>query len=283
MERKGPNHKFFNEIEWFDSYDEALDVAQHHRVNNRSSTFNNDWSGNIFNWDHARRMTLTGWREGGERLKPSFDAAAMANINTHGEEMRLDMAGFTPCVPSYLAGDPMHMRRRVEVNSTKAPIRVIVDISSSGGVEAAAIEARSTAIACLVFYLSIFRAVDLYIMAGLSGTASMHSGFYIPVVKLGTTPIDLSALAWRMCHPWSARGLLYGLGNYQSGMIGWAHFNGRSAIEMNAGQFQDKIREVLALDMEDVVFPAIKYKERFDDPQQWAKDRMREMGYDLDS
>jgi hypothetical protein len=32
-----------------------------------------------------------------------------------------------------------------------------------------------------------------------------------------------------------------------------------------------------------VVFPAIKYKERFDDPQQWAKDRMREMGYDLDS
>lgn len=282
MERKGKDYRFTQTVEWFDSFEEAMHVCKTMRVDH-GSMFENSWSGSITDWDHAERMTREGWKAGADRMSASFDAAALASLNTHGEEMRLDIAGFTPCVPSYLAGDPMHMRRKVEINSSKAPITLVVGIGSSGGIDTSTIENRAIAIACLVYYLSVFRPVDLYISTYLSSSASSSSGYYIPVVKLGTTPMDLQALAWRMCHPWASRGLLYGLGNYRNGNIGWAHINGKSTYDMRADEYAKVMKELLGLGPDDIVFPDIKMRDRdMDQPEQWAKTRLAQMGYNMD-
>lgn len=285
MKYPGKEASFFNEVEWFDSFSQAMEVCKTRR---HHDWMFGAWAGGIRDWDHADRMNRTGDVEAAKALTAAYDAAAMANITAVGEAMQLDFAGYLPCIPSYLAGEPMHMRRNVPCETSKAPITIVIDLTSAGGISAQTLQKRATRIACLILYLSVFRAVSVYTITTCMDTHD-KGGYYIPAVKIGTTPMDLPQLAWQVCNPFAARGVAYGLGNFTSGSIAWACFKdpatGRSQRVMNMASdvFAEHIKRILGLNPEDIVFPPVFFEDRDkDNPEVWAKKRMTEMGYKID-
>ena len=286
MKREGKQYKFKNEVEYFDSYTEAIETCLNSRKD-RSSMWGR-WAGGIRSPEHAREMNKTGDLVGAERIKPSFDAAMLAGLRTQGETMQLDYAGYMPCIPSYLAGEPMHMRRNTPCETSRAPLTIVVGIGSSGGIEVETMRKRAVAIACLIVYLSIFRAVTVYTTVALQSTdGSYRNGgkddYYLPMIKVGTSPMDLPQLAWQLTHPFAARGIAYSLGNYGESGITWARFNGKSAYEMKADEFKAAVTPILGLNEDDIVIPDCKLDDRdMHNPELWAKNRLRQMGYQMD-
>ena len=280
MERKGKTHRFHDEVEWFDSYAEALQVAKNQRKG-RDKTFGREWSGDIRDWSHAEQLTRDGWKEGADMIAPSLELAMLANLNTHGQVWKMDVAGFVPCVPSYLAGDPAHMRRKVPNRTTKAPITLVVDIGASQAITSAQKLKRAAAIACFAYYLSVFRAVTVYVTDSMPGSDGM-SGYYFPMIKIGTTPMDIPKLAWEMCHTWTHRGLMFMLGNFGP-MIDHAYFNGKRSYDMPVAEVDKHVREILGLLPDDIYIPKMRYHDaNLDDPVAWAKGKLAEMGYTMD-
>jgi len=76
------------------------------------------------------------------------------------------VAGGAPCVPAYLAGNPLAMRRRVKISDDAAPLAVVVDIGVSASVKAATIERRGAAALALVRLLAATRPVTLWAVSG---------------------------------------------------------------------------------------------------------------------
>lgn len=282
MKHEGNSYQFQNEVEYFNSFSEALEVA---KTRKKRGSMWGSWAGGIKDWGHADKMNKEGYAEGAAKLTSSFDAAALASIATQGDSMALDYQGFVPCIPSYLAGEPLHMRRKVPCETSKAPITIVVGAGSSGGIDVKTMEERAAAIACLVLYLSAYRAVNLYITCFLqstSGNVTKGTGYYFPMVKLGTTPIDLPQLAWQLVHPFNARGILYTLGNYGESGITWAEFKGKSSYKMDAKELRAVAAPILDLQPDDILIPDVKLRDKdMADPEAWAKTRLREMGYDI--
>lgn len=286
MKHEGKDYVFKNEVEYFDSFSEAMEVCEKQRKPRKDSMFS-PWAGGITGWDHAREMNSKGYEAGAKKLTKSFDAASLATMTTQGEEMQLDYVGFTPCVPSFLAGEPMHMRRRVEAETSKAPITIVVGSGSSGGIDVKDMEERAAAIACLILYLSVYRAVTVYSTCFIQSTNGADNfkdtDYYFPMIKIGTTPMELPQLAWQLVHPFNARGVIYSLTNIGSNGIGWAHFNGKSAYLMEAKELREVAAPILGLLEDDILIPDCKLRDKdMANPEQWAKTRMRQMGYNMD-
>ena len=214
-------------------------------------------------------------------LTPYFDAAKLATMNTSGRRMKLDFAGYMPCVPTYLSGDPMHMRRKVACKTSKGPLTIVIGIGSSGGIDNEYLVKRGAALACLVMYLSVFRAVTVYATTALQDYDA--KGYYFPMIKIGTSPFDLSTLAFNLAHPSASRGMSYRLPCPQGGVI-WAQIDGKSTYHMNDEQYSKAVKPLLGLKDDDLLFPDITLADRVlqNDPLQWAKDRVNAMGYQVE-
>jgi hypothetical protein len=256
-------------VEWFDSMDEAYAVCKERRPW-RSIFSHPSWNGGISNAEQRDKLVNEGWQEGAVKIEPLFEAAKLAVIETKGTKYRHDVAGFMPSVPRYCAGNPMNMKRRVKATTSKAPITLVVSVASSSGVSADYMIKRGTSIACLVMYLSIFRAVNLYVTAPMSDEAG---GYYIPMVKIGTSPFDLKALAWALCHPGCARAMMYQLLNIPSSSIPWATIKGKNIYNLKGKELDELIKPVLSLKDEDIYFPTMSLEDpkMMADPALWAR------------
>lgn len=112
------------------------------------------------------------------------------------------VAGGVPCVPAYLAGSPLSMRRRVRVLDDSAPLSVVVDIGISAAVTHDTIQRRGAAALALVRLLAAVRPVSLWVVTGqrISRYAENKSDAAL-AVRLDTAPLDVARAAWLLCAP----------------------------------------------------------------------------------
>ncbi len=112
------------------------------------------------------------------------------------------VAGGAPCVPAYLAGNPLAMRRRVKISDDAAPLAVVVDIGVSASVKAATIERRGAAALALVRLLAATRPVTLWAVSGQNiSRYSDHATDAAFGVQIETAPLDVARAAWLLASP----------------------------------------------------------------------------------
>lgn len=129
-----------------------------------------------------------------------------------------DMVGAYPDVAAFLANEPECMRRRHVTEDDRSPLRVWVDVSSSGSISASDLLPRGVAALALVMQLiRAGRAVELWTFTSIHGRKNGQSAV---CVKMNTTPIDIASVAYCLTSQGYARGLCYGAGRQFNGFNG---------------------------------------------------------------
>jgi len=263
----------------FDSLAEFADYACALRVDNKDRTRGRDWdSGQSYN--DATRLCRTGDLN---KVAPS-DAFMRKFEDIIGFESRQfrvvnDVAGGVPNIGAYLAGNPINMRRRARVMSEQAPLNVVVDLVSSGGITAKDLERRGAAVLALVRLLSAVRPVNLYAVAcglphGVHGYTSV--GF---AVRIDTAPLDLARAAHVLGSPAVPRNVMYRAMDVEAGMphessTHWA-FNDVNYYREHGAEYWQRV-----LGTEECLFLAPPYvtDEAISDPEKFIRDKLAKYG-----
>ena len=127
------------------------------------------------------------------------------------------IAGGSVDVPAYLAGSPMHMRRRTPQEGL-APLTIVVETYMSSGVSDEDRDRRSVAILALIRKLAMTgHAVDLY----LAHTSMREAATCL--IRIENRPLDLVRAVWGFAASFERRGfkmasaqVLYNLRGYKS-------------------------------------------------------------------
>lgn len=134
---------------------------------------------------------------------------------------RLDVVGGSPCVPAYLAGHPMAMRRRERIMTEQGPLAIIVSLTLSGGIDTETMRKRGATLLALVRLLSVSRPVELWTAICLGGS---NHGTHV-LTRLDTAPLDLARAAHMLTCPSVTRGLGYGICETLCAGGSWPHGN----------------------------------------------------------
>jgi hypothetical protein len=188
-----------------------------------------------------------------------------------------DVAGAYPDVAAFLANDPECMKRRHVTEDDRTPLRVWVDVASSGSISADDLLPRGIAALALVMQLiRNGRAVELWTFTSIHGRKNGQS---VICVKMNTTPIDIASVAYCLTSQGFARGLCYGAGRQFNGFNGaW----GRNYVRY--GTLQQRIagaRKTLEglTAPQDIILPAPFWDDKSDkgdaglifrDPVKWV-------------
>jgi hypothetical protein len=138
-------------------------------------------------------------------------------------EAQRAVVGGVPSVPDFLSGNPLNMRLRRRVEAQHAPLAIVLDCMSSGGVDNATIARRGAAVMALARNLSASRPVTIWVVAGMSPNNCGSAAMIIPV---DSAPLDLARAAWALGAPEMSRQLCYTagavlLGQSRTGSTGW--------------------------------------------------------------
>lgn len=172
-----------------------------------------DWNGQE-SWQEARTNVLKGKLDVVPKADKLIDQLTGDSIELEQTRWELSMAGAFPCVPAFLADSPESMFNQVRSPSETAPVRVFASVCCSAGVDVADLEKRGTTILALCMKLSNVRPVELYVYADMGGTGWAA----IPMVKVETSPLDLSTATYALSSAAFLRQLCFS----------WAHPKGWS-------------------------------------------------------
>lgn len=122
-----------------------------------------------------------------------IEAASPLDNCTH-ESIRT-VAGSFADIPAYLSGSPVAMRRRQRKEAV-APLTVVIDVTSSGGMGKEVLERRGVAALSLLRKLEAAgHAIELWVCAGIGDSGKTSFAF----TRLDTRPMDLSRACWALC------------------------------------------------------------------------------------
>lgn len=228
------------------------------------------WSGGEDKYEVIRKC-----REGDERLVPMSDAfleSFDASIAHATSKFRFisDMTHGVLDVGAYSAGEPMQFRARKRVINEQAPLMIVCDLTLSGGISTRNMAKRGAAILALVRILSITRPISLYVGVALSGGLSCGL-----LMRVDTTPINVSVAAHLFSHPGVTRQLGYG---YLQGVLksggGWP-YNSEDFLRENYQAYWGRV-----LPMHEVFYvPSMYLHDKvISDPVQWIKDALDKFG-----
>jgi len=229
------------------------------------------------------------------KLLDKFDLAS----ETVRRQYVPSVAGAFPIVPDYLSGMPECMRRMQEVSDTSNPIRIVVNMTSSAGVNDEQLLTRGVTILAFVMAVAQSRPIELSAFTGVSGALNPGGEDYcFPITRIETAPLDLATAAWAFVRNTFGRHFSYGFAQTisdgtgfpmhagakykRSGYGGWPKlqsgdmFQGRWGLkdgELSA--YDQRMREILELSETDVYVPEITSGDAFADPIKWIKDRLR--------
>jgi hypothetical protein len=170
----------------------------------------------------TRRMLATGQRDladKAERMLETIETESVYadNVPTWGRAV----AGGFPDVPTYLAGVPTNMRRRVPQQGL-APLTIVVETFMSGGIDDAGRVRRGVAILALVRKLTMTgHAVDLW-LAHTSRPACTATC----LIRVESRPLDLARAVWGFVASFASDGfksasaeVLYNLAKSDTGSL----------------------------------------------------------------
>lgn len=225
-------------------------------------------------WDEALRTATCG----DTRLVPAAEAL-IAELECSVEAPRStwvpSCAGAYPVVPEALAGFPDAMRRRVQAYDDRSPLRVVVDLTSSGAITAEQLERRGVAYLALAMFLSNERPVTLEAVVGLGG---WRSACFV-VTPIPAQPLDLAVACSALTSGGFSRGLGYGLcnrfGDHISGCWPW----GIDPFGHTKADFIRRERVALGLGPDDILAPpAHLYDPAVADPVGFVRRAIEEHG-----
>lgn len=179
--------------------------------------------------------------------------------------------GFAPCVPAFLAVSPDSMFRLENSLQDTAPIRIYISVSASRAFADDDLLKRGCTLLALARKLQSVRPVELYLYTcyAQEGTAT---GWFGPVVKLDTNPIDMSVASRTVADPAFLRELVFA----------WcdSHFNAHTLC----GQTDvNKCREWLGAQDQDLVIGRANHGDpMMQDPVKWVNDQVKKYAVTLD-
>lgn len=176
------------------------------------------------------------------------------------------ICGVMPLVPAYLAGSPVCMLARQEIQTTASPLRVFASVCASGGLTPSELEARGVAVLALCRKLSAVRPVELHLFAELG---DQGIGLF-PTIQLDTSPLDLPTATYALTHPAFLRKLCFAWA-YQHGWHGrWAW-----AMSPTSKGAQAKTRAAIGLEEQDLLIPgAFSEDESVRNPVRWVNEQL---------
>lgn len=167
-----------------------------------------------------------------------------------------EVAGAFPSIPDYLAGQPDCMMDMQPQPSERAPIKIYVELTSSGAVDAADMVKRGTAILALALLLNRDRAVDLNVIIGFGRTPFGHQGCFA-VIPLGTSPIDIAL----SCNALTSQSFVRSMG-YQflrqfpeTQCAGNWDWDIMPDGDHNRARFVEKLRAAIGANPQDMIIP----------------------------
>lgn len=210
------------------------------------------------------------------KLMDKFEATFEAPVR----QWQHTPAGIIPCIPDVIAGNPDNMRRWTVTDDDAAPIRVIVPITSSGGIDAHLLERRGTAALALVMALQARRPVDLEIMvmSDCQGIEGKHHRY--TMVRIETRPLSLAHACWLLTSQGAARRMGYAIAGSR---------NGNKSIHWPPGYISDEAKyckemaTALQLGASDLLMrPSWIYDPAVQDPEKWIVEQYNRMTGDAD-
>jgi len=210
-----------------DSMSALADMAQA-RGQQRGSK--SDWSGSL-DLNESAQMARAGDMARVAKSDALLTRFERFSFSRDSKAWRRDVAGNVPNIPALLAGAPATMRRRVKLHADAAPIAILVDLTTSGNIEPAAIERRGAAILALTRVLASRRPVELWAGA-IVGADADQNGVAL-FTRIDTAPLDLAHAAFAMVSPAFTRQMLYSLAHGAYGFGGsWPYGNSGDASRL---------------------------------------------------
>jgi hypothetical protein len=201
----------------FDSMSAFVAEARKNVKYTEASRGADEWRGGL-SFDQACKKALTGDLEAVPAAERMYDQIDAEFVVTPGRVNKMDVAGYFPIIPTFLAGDPLCMRRFEQVESDAMPVKVMFSCCVSGGFSADVLRNRGAAVLALVMKLSEVRPVELWVYADLYG----KGGACMPAVRIPTGPLDLSAACHAMANPGFLRQTCFGFAEAHGFQGSWA-------------------------------------------------------------
>ena len=182
-----------------------------------------------------------------------------ASVERDQRVWQRDVVGAYPSVPDFLANDPECMWKREPTSDDNSPIKIWVDLVTSGGIDSNIIERRGACISALILNLTARnRAVELWSMSNMDG----DDGITNVCIKLPSNPIDISVISYITSSAGFMRTLLFGFGYKHNGFSGaWGKALATGTWEQRTASCRKVLLKGLASDS-DIVIPAIHYVDR---------------------
>jgi hypothetical protein len=169
-------------------------------------TEGNDWYDNEKPEETYRKTLL-----GDATLVPIAETL-MSKLDTQIETSRRtivpSVAGGFPCVPDAIIGRPTSMRRMIHEQEDNAPITLLINTTSSAGVDSKTLQKRGTIILALTMALIRIRPVSLQVVSILSGK---DNGETVLIAPINTAPLDLATACYVLSSAGFARRVTYHL------------------------------------------------------------------------
>jgi hypothetical protein len=209
------------------TYDSTADLQTHFNdeaaLRNWLSFYCQDnphWLGStsIETADDALAACLLGSVDNVELIRAEREKAERINVQTLIPQWERDLCGSLPDVGAAVAGDPVSMRRLVNVPTDTRPVRIFVGMASSCTFSADQLATRGALISALALQLQRTRSVDVY--AVNSGRDSRVGYDWSILVKL-PKPLCMADLSYWLCSQASVRGLLYAYEKCFTGDLSW--------------------------------------------------------------
>lgn len=168
-------HEFCNAPDIADFGDRIFTAHLNHAEKNAGGQPLTEWHTNnikqqVMHWYGGRdfKASKEYFQRGADEDEIADARALMNQIDVeihgvHGEVWKPQVYGAYPCVPDYLAGDPMCMRMKELDESEQAPVRVVLDIGVPARTSHRVIAKRAAAATAFAMKLSEQRPVELWI------------------------------------------------------------------------------------------------------------------------
>lgn len=185
---------------------ESLKTAPRHwrTCSSKRNSSSPSWDLNT-NYERALQLAATGWEEGVKEIGALAAAVPNERITTR----EYSIAGESPDVPRYLAGDPFNMVHRGRNRTPKPVLTIAVSIMASCAVKAKDMANYGAAMVALVDRLES-RNVRVELLCAVPSDLYKGRSCISWTVKGAGDALDLSAIAFSLAHPAALRRLGFG-------------------------------------------------------------------------
>lgn len=187
------------------------------------------WNG-VASWDAGIALAEQGWAEGMEHVR-AVSIPAVKNLVATRPQVAgwdWDVTGSAYDMGEYLSGTP-ECWATPQVEEAKPVIRIVVNLTTSGGVPQSIITMRGAGVVALTLALQTAGyVVDVAALVGLAPNYNQSYWARIPLSDAQGGPLDVDRLVYALAHPSSPRLLGYSCGYHACapgeyiGLGGWA-------------------------------------------------------------